>query len=321
MRRPRSAHRLAAVAALVALSLPGRVRADGPPQPAIDAQALYDRAMAVLGERRYDAACPMFEEVARLVPESSAAKTAVAECHVRAGRAAMALKLYTSLEEQVAAKGELSRVAQVRARLDALRATVPELIVEVPEQVLALPGLEIRLGGVVLGPSELDVPMRLDPGSYLLEVTATDRAPFRATVAVTSGVTSSVKVGMPRPLEPPRPPPRPPEAPRSAGSAIPGIVVLSAGVTALVIGTVTGIVALGQAGTLKGMCQGNVCPPSQQGTGQAIGALGTVSTAELVIGAAVAGAGVTLLVLRPFGRGAPARVTAGPGFVGLVGRF
>jgi hypothetical protein len=98
--------------------------------------------------------------------------------------------------------------------------------------------------------------------------------------------------------------------------------VLSAGVAALGIGAVTGVLTLTAASGLKSSCRGNVCLPSQEGTGLKAGALATVSTAELVWGAAVAASGVTLLVVRPFGRGsAAAAVAAGPGSVWMAGRF
>jgi hypothetical protein len=50
--------------------------------------------------------------------------------------------------------------------------------------------------------------------------------------------------------------------------------------------------------------------------------MATVSTAELVAGAAVAAVGVTLLVLRPSGRGdVTTSVVAGPGSAWVTGRF
>ena len=326
-----------AAAALLALSLPATARADDPPHQAVDAQALYDQAMMVLAQRRYEAACPMFEDIVKLLPDSNAARAAAAECHLRAGRLATALARYTSIEADAAAKGEMKRAAQARARIESLRPRVVNLLIEVPPQIKALPGLAIRLDGAELAPSQLNAPTLLDRGLHKIEVTATGHDPMVTTVdSAEENETLVVPVDMPRRQY--RPPPRaerpataPPLAsgsrgglapPNPQGSPVPGIAVLGAGVGALGIGTVTGVLTLMTASSLKRACAGDLCPPSQLGTGQQAAVLATASTVELVVGAAVAAAGVALLVVRPWGRGnAEASITAGPGSLRVVGTF
>ncbi len=199
----------------------------------------------------------------------------MAECHLRAGRplADGPGARYEPIEADAIAKGELARAAQVRGRLKSLRPRVANLVITVPDLVNALPGLEIRLDGMKLDPSQTDSPMPLDQGLHKIEVTATGRDPLMATIEIPrDGQTSSVEVGMPKlPSALPRKPAEPPRGPVFApkGSLVPGIVVLSAGVAALGIGTVTGALALTAASGLKSTCQGNVCPPlTQEGAGQ-----------------------------------------------------
>jgi hypothetical protein len=322
---------LALPALLAALSPAARAHADGDPQrEAAEAQMLHDRAAVVEAQGRYDAACPMFEESARLVPGSIAARMAVAECYLRWGRLAAALARYAPLEAEAAAQGLHARAAEVRARLDLLRARVAELVVEVPPDAAALHGLEVRIDGILLDPAKLGQPFPIDRGSHEIRVTAPGRVPFAGPVEVPlDGATYTARVAPPRALPAPPaaapgkldlPPPARPSETRDA--KVPGIVVLSAGAAALGIGAVTGGVALAQAGAIKSTCQGDRCPPSQQAQGQAASRLATVSTAEIVAGLAAAGAGVTLLVLRPARRAAvSAGMRAGPGGVFVVGAF
>jgi hypothetical protein len=349
MEQTRLLHLVAAAAVVVSLTSSTGARAEGPPQQAIMAQVLYDRAMSELEEEQYDEACPRFDEVARLLPDSLAARTTAAECHLRAGRLATALARYASIEADAAAGGTQMWLFQARARAEALRPRVAELVLMVSEQVKALPGLEVRCNGALVGPSEMGVPLPRDPGTYKIVVTAPGRAPLVRVVSLDAeGQTVKLEVGMPAewrssrgpigppPMlaphapkgnSPPQAPALPPSAPPTArpGSLLPGVVVLGAGVAALGIGAVTGGVAIAAASDLKSTCRstlsGLVCPPSQQAQEQHGEAVATVSTAELVAGAAVATVGVVLLVVRPFGREVLAAVTAQPRSLGLVGRF
>jgi len=325
---------MAAVSLLAALVPAAEARAQGAPG-ASDAQALYDRAMVARDQGRYQVACPMLEEAAKLVPGSMAARIAVAECYLRWGRLATALSLYAAIEAEITAKGPAAPLAEVRARVEMMRATVAHLVLLVPPDVMRLPGLAIRLQGMPIDPAQVDAPIPVDRGSHQLEVTAAGRAPLARNIEILNDhKTYSVRVPMPStvaPAEPPRTEPaiELPPLPRSSdprngprNASVPGIVVLSAGVAALGIGTITGVVTLTETRAIKSSCQGDQCPPSQQQAGQRAGALATVSTAELIAGAAVAAVGVTLLVVRPFGRGnAAAGLRAGPGSVWVGGRF
>jgi hypothetical protein len=324
--------RMAAAALVLSLLAPAAARAQDPAQSAIDAQAQYDLAMATMQQGRYDAACRMLEQVASRMRDSIAARIALAECYIRSDRLATALERYATIETDAALALQRTRAAQVRARIETLRARVPHLVVKVPKEVRALAGLEIRCRGARIDPSQFGVPMPMDGGLHTLEVTATGKEPLVRTVAIDQdGVTYSITVAKPNPL------PGKPFAPLSAavpvttettepsarkGSVIPGVVVSSAGATALGIGALTGGITLDTASALKGRCRDNLCPLSQKDRAQRAEVLATVATAELVAGALVAAVGTALLVTRPFGRkDAAAAVMVGPGSLWLVGRF
>lgn len=312
------------LALLLALA-PAEARADD-----AAAQALHDRALIIMAQERYEAACPMLDEVARLLDDSLPARLAAAECHLRSGRLATALARYTALEAETAAKGPRARAAEAHARAEGLRASVAHLVLVVPKEVRALRGLAVRLGGAPVDPATFGEPIPLDRGLYRVEVSAPGRTPYAGSADIArDGETFPVHLAMPHPLRPPRdatapePAPPPPEdvsARRDA--AIPGGVLLGAGATSLLVGGVSGVLALLAARELKATCQADRCPPSQQAAGDRARSLATLATAELVAGALASAAGITLLALRPTApRAVDVTLRAAPGALWLTGRF
>lgn len=135
----------------------------------------------------------------------------------------------------------------------------------------------------------------------------------------------------PAPPAPPPPPPRldpPPPAPPPPVSDAPGpsplrpaLVWGGLGTAALGVGvgTITGIVALSKAGSVKDVCVDGRCPSSAQSDIDATKTFGTVSTVAFVVagvGAGAAAAGWFLLPATP-----RAAVVLRPGGVGVAGTF
>ena len=107
-----------------------------------------------------------------------------------------------------------------------------------------------------------------------------------------------------------------------------GIVGMAAGGVGLVVGAVTGIVAIGKHSTLNDECKGGTCPSSASGDLDSYHTMGGISTAGLIAGGVLAVAGVTLFFTAPHGGSATStaerpHVTpyVGIGSVGAVGTF
>jgi hypothetical protein len=90
----------------------------------------------------------------------------------------------------------------------------------------------------------------------------------------------------------------PPDAPRAAGSTSRtlGFVALGVGAAGLVVGGVTGVMALGKRGDLDDACPGGQCPEGQRANLDGYRRLGTVSTIGFIVGGVGAATGVTLLL-------------------------
>jgi hypothetical protein len=109
---------------------------------------------------------------------------------------------------------------------------------------------------------------------------------------------------------------------------LPAIIAFGVGGAGLVLGAVTGGLALGKHGTLHNECPGNVCPPSASSDLSSYHTMGTLSTVGFIVAGVGAAGGVVLLFVGPKTQAAPSaaqtfQVTpyVGAGSVGAVGRF
>jgi hypothetical protein len=115
------------------------------------------------------------------------------------------------------------------------------------------------------------------------------------------------------------PEPRREEPPAGGGSYVPGAVVLAIGGAGLIVGGITGGLALSLASEIDEGCVDNSCLTSDAEKGQRADTLATVSTVCFVVGGAAAATGIALLIIRP-GEGGSA-LTLGPGQVTWRGAF
>ncbi len=94
----------------------------------------------------------------------------------------------------------------------------------------------------------------------------------------------------------PAPLPPPPQA-EPDKLRLPAYVSLGAGGAGLVVGTLFGVLALSQAGTVKSTCESGVCPLSQQSAADSAKTKGWVSTIGFGVGIVGVSVGAALLVI------------------------
>ena len=94
---------------------------------------------------------------------------------------------------------------------------------------------------------------------------------------------------------PPPPAPAPPAEPDRL--RLPAYVSLGAGGAGLVVGTLFGVLAISQAGSVKSTCANDVCPLSQQSAADAAKTKGWVSTIGFGVGIVGVSVGAALLVI------------------------
>jgi hypothetical protein len=209
-------------------------------------------------------------------------------------------------------------LAETRNALTAAQRREAQLVVDRASafiahfQLLVTPeNAELTINGAAVSRTESNE-LLLDPGDYEVVATAPGFKSGSARVTAEGGSPGRIVLE----LEPERPALPPPEV--TAANVAPvkpsaeqattrgereaprilmytGFAVAGAG---LLMGSITGIVTLGKAGTLKDACPGNTCPPAQRSKLDGANTLATVSNVSFGVAAAGAVAGVIGLWLH-----------------------
>jgi hypothetical protein len=227
--------------------------------------------------------------------------------------------------------------ADAAADLAALKPRIPFLAVAVEGAELA--DCSISVDGVPVASSLLGAGRLVNPGTHQLDARhGDDRAHAELTLAEGERKTAALKFGAP-PLAPAAPPaaipapasPPPPlqapmtstadAGPASSAQRSWGWIAIGAGGVGLVVGGVTGLIAVGKKSDIDGNpnCRGNHCAPSEQSTVDTYNTCRTLATVGFYAGGALAALGAVLLVTAPSHPSAQAYV--GPGSAGVRGTF
>src|SRR6201999_4116569 len=96
--------------------------------------------------------------------------------------------------------------------------------------------------------------------------------------------------------EPSSLPSEPPPEAGGSGQKAAGIAVLGVGITGLVVGGVTGAIALSKHGSLSDACPDGHCTADQAGAVSSYRTFANVSTVAVIAGGVVAATGLTLFL-------------------------
>jgi hypothetical protein len=195
------------------------------------------------------------------------------------------------------------------------------------------PDATVTIDGAVVPPAAIGVRRAADPGSPAIRVEADGYAPFEQTVSVGPGEETSIDVTLerlpdaPAPIEPARVA-QDTSAPPSNTRRILTYVALGVGGAGIVVGSVTGVLALGKRSDLNKVCRDSDCPSSEQGAISDYRQYGTISGIGFGVGVAGIGTGLVLLLTQPKSGETPSAAAGlsvkplvGFGSVGAEGTF
>ena len=154
------------------------------PERTAAAQALFDRAVALMEQGSFEQACSKLAEVVRLEPRGVGAQLKLAECHEGAGRLASAWTLYVVVESEAARRGQKHRSDWAKQRAAALKPRLSTLTIRVPQTLRGLSGLQIVRDHISVGAAQFGVPVPVDGGSHEVVVTAPGKKQWRTTLTV-----------------------------------------------------------------------------------------------------------------------------------------
>lgn len=232
------------------------------------------------------------------------------ECQVNVGQVVVGTEnLNRVVREELAPNAPKAfKDAQVRAKgvLNSALPKIAHLTVRVnPPDAKAT----VTVAGATIPPALIGAERPTDPGTHEVIVTAPGYLQQKVSVSLGEGASQELALELQKDpsavVEAPPPPPPPvvvtppPVAPPSDTAPKKNntlaYVALGVGGAGLVVGGVTGFLALGKKSDLDG-CEDKKCPASQQDTLNSAKTLATVSTVGFAVGFVGLGAGIVLLL-------------------------
>jgi hypothetical protein len=305
------------------------------------AESLFRDALALMKGDNFDDACPKLEASQKIEPRSGTL-ISLAYCHEKQGKTATAWAEYRDAQTLATTAKRDEHVEKAKTLAAAIEPKLSKLTVT----AASIAGLQLFIDGKAMAVGSLGSALPIDPGEHDVSARAPGHRTWSTTITV--GAEADRKkvdvpflepepepepagvVGLPHTPPSVLPPPvagapAPVAPPPDDGTAVPTVSWISFGIGAagLVVGSITGIVALSKAGDLEDSCGGTICDAEFQSDFDSGAALANVSTAAFIIGGIGVATGVTTLLLfgdEP-GNSAQVQTVVLPGYVGVAGRF
>ena len=336
----------AAVLALAAALAPSAARAQAPPSAPSAEDRASARAMAVDADKKiaagdYAGAADSFAKAYAFEPAPTL-KVARAHALLKLGRMIEAQADLLDAARSEPRPGEPPSWGEARNKADE---EAEAMMPRIPLLSLGFTGapadkVTLKIDGLPLAVATLGAPHAVNPGAHTVRAEAEGYIAAEQVVTMAEGDLKTIifplarNPNAPPPVAAAAPPTETPMQPTvqigpplSHPVELPSNVVSDLGWAGTAVfgatATVTGIVAILQANSVKSQCKDNVCPTSSQSEANTSLTLGNVSTVAFV------GAGACLLLGILAHRSAPHRTTTGftidvvmgPGSVGAYGRF
>jgi hypothetical protein len=248
----------AALACIVCIA--GTARADDSANRSL-AEQLFSDGKKLMGEGKFDEACPKLAESQRLDPGGGTILN-LAVCHEGQGHFASAWSEFKEALGIAHTDGRRDREQLAQEHLAAVEPKVPHLSFAVDTKV-SLSGFTIKLDGQALGQAAWSSPLPVDPGPHDVTASAPGKVDQRVAVQLSAGDSKTVTI---HPLDDaPGQPTLPDGTPDTSGSngtsgkRLAGYVVGGVGVAAVAVGAVFGVEALQKHHDSNATCNGDTC--------------------------------------------------------------
>ena len=190
--------------------------------------------------------------------------------------------------------GEPAPFQEARTKAEALDAELESRIASLHFVLLGVPPgslMSLTVDGEVVAPAAVGMPFRLNPGEHRIEAKA-PRASANSSVTVAEHDTIDVNLDFEPDATSPEMPHRGARA--AAGDGLPALVYAAGGVAAagLLVGTVTGVMALSKKHDAQAGCRAGQCPPSTWPDLDSAHSLATVSSVGFIVAGVSMGVGV-----------------------------
>jgi hypothetical protein len=213
----------------------------------------------------------------------------------------------------------LKAVEDAGKELEATEARIPRVIINTRGSADAV----VTMDGLTIPHASLGVKRPVDPGRHVFRATAPGLTAEPLTFTLTEGVMQTVTLELKPIIEPPPPPVA---EPSSSTQLTLGIATLGLGGAGIVLGGITGVLAIRKRQELEPRCDKvtSLCPASEQDALATFHTFTTLSTIGFITGGAALATGVVLLVTAPRAKPLPEASIVprlGVGYIGVEGKF
>jgi hypothetical protein len=333
------------VVALVCSSPPAYAQREPSESDKVTARTLMDRGDKYVEEGKLDAALKAYKAADDIMKVPTTGLE-LGRTQIKVGQLVEATNTLQRVMQHPVRADESNAFRQAREEARQLSATLPSRI---PSVTLVIEGIAesdtalVKLDGQPVRPATLGLPRQINPGDHTVTVNARGYKPVERRFKVAEGQDETVTLALVADASSEGPTPAPaPDAPSDEqGPTVSALtwVGLSVGLAFIIVGTATGVVALGQGSDLQDVCSPgdpNICDEGYADDIDNATILAHVSTASFVVGGVAMALGIVSLAIdltrdgpessslapRP---GAPSSLRAqlylGPGAVGVRGRF
>jgi len=298
------------------------------------AQALYDAAKKLMGEKKYGEACPKFAESQKLDPGVGTLLN-LADCYEKLGKLASAWLTFKETAAAAKSAGQADREKYARDKVKTLDSKIAKLTISVPAKN-QVDGLEVKRDGVVVDKVTWDTPIAIDPGSHLIEASAPGKKKWTTTLEVpktaaqpsitvpalevdpsggkvapietkpveTKPIETKPVETVPSETKPVETKPPVDEGPKSGGSSQKtiGMIVGGVGIVGIAFGAIFGLRAKSKNDEAASHCRPEnpkLCDADGVSLGDDAKSAATLSTVAFVVGGAAIAGGIILYVTAP----------------------
>lgn len=276
------------------------------PQPAhaqdiAAAEALFNKGVAEIKTGNYAVACPAIAESQKLDPRPGTQYT-LAECLARWGKTASAYVAFEDFLRSVKGlpanqQGRYAdRVKISEDKKKELSAVIPDLKIVLPKGAPA--DVKIRRDNTEITGPMLGLSLPLDPGKHKIIVEVPDKPPSEQEITIEPSEHRTLEVSVPGMKNDEASSNDSPGKP-GQGRAIATYAALGLGAAGVVVGGITGGLALGDKTTADKQCPKFTCNAQGFEAVERGRTMALVSTVGFAVGGAALATGVILFLTRP----------------------
>lgn len=283
-----------------------------------EAAELANRGYDKFTRGDYDEAIALFEQAEKL-SHSPVILSFIAQSHEKLGRLIEAEQDYARVVneklDEDAPEDFVKAQRQARRQVPILERRIPRLVM----RISGVPAdqVEVTLDGEPLDPSQLDTPLRVNPGARRVVLRVEGQEPIERTIRATERQLTDVDLLLATKVVERRVPTYVELEP----TWVPPTIAYAVGLSGLTLGITAGALYIARADALRDRCPNRRCAPELEGEKDAIDSIGIASAVGLSIGVAGAAVGTVLLLVGDGDDGAEVEVGAGLGSVSVTGRF